>query len=100
MIFFISATPPVTAEKWIKSASTYEAIKRASDVLPHPGGYLFLLCLGFFILLLCLEVDPWLALIGALAYGLSTYFLSIIQAGHNSKANALAICQHLLVVLC
>jgi hypothetical protein len=57
--------------------------------LPHPGGYLFLLCLGFFILLLCLEVDPWLALIGALAYGLSTYFLSIIQAGHNSKANAL-----------
>jgi len=57
--------------------------------LPHPGGYLFLLCLGFFILLLCLEVDPWLALIGAIAYGLSTYFLSIIQAGHNSKANAL-----------
>lgn len=57
--------------------------------LPHPGGYLFLLCLGFFILLLCLEVDPWLALVGAIAYGLSTYFLSIIQAGHNSKANAL-----------
>ncbi|MCU0359683.1 MAG: hypothetical protein MUF75_03020 [Bacteroidia bacterium] len=57
--------------------------------LPHPGAYLFLLCLGFFILLLCFEVDPWLALIGALAYGLSTYFLSIIQAGHNSKANAL-----------
>ncbi len=57
--------------------------------LPRPGAYLFLLCLGFFILLLCFEVDPWLALIGALAYGLSTYFLSIIQAGHNSKANAL-----------
>ncbi len=57
--------------------------------LPHPGGYLFLYCLGFFILLLCLEVDPWLALIGAIAYALSTYFLSIIQAGHNSKANAL-----------
>ncbi len=57
--------------------------------LPRPGAYLFLLCLGFFILLLCFEVDPWLALVGALAYGLSTYFLSIIQAGHNSKANAL-----------
>lgn len=57
--------------------------------LPHPGGYLFLCCLGFFILLLCLEVDVWLALVGGLAYGLSTYFLSIIQAGHNSKANAL-----------
>ncbi|MEI6022086.1 MAG: hypothetical protein WCR21_13245, partial [Bacteroidota bacterium] len=57
--------------------------------LPHPGGYLFLCCLGFFILLLCLDVNVWLATIGGLAYGLSTYFLSIIQAGHNSKANAL-----------
>jgi len=57
--------------------------------LPHPGGYLFLYCLGFFILLLCLDVMPWLALIGGIAYGLSSYFLIIIEAGHNSKANAL-----------
>ncbi len=57
--------------------------------LPHPGGYLFLYCLGFFILLLCLDVMPWLALVGGLAYGLSSYFLIIIEAGHNSKANAL-----------
>lgn len=57
--------------------------------LPLPGGYLFLYFLGFFILLLCLEVNPWLALVGAIAYGLSSYFLIIIQAGHNSKANAL-----------
>lgn len=28
-------------------------------------------------------------MVGALAYGLSSYFLIIIQAGHNSKANAL-----------
>ncbi|MBK9284835.1 MAG: YfhO family protein [Sphingobacteriaceae bacterium] len=57
--------------------------------LPHPGGYLFLYFLGFFILLLCFEVNPWLAIAGALAYGLSSYFLIIIEAGHNSKANAL-----------
>lgn len=57
--------------------------------LPHPGGYLFLYCLGFFILLLCLDVAPWLALVGGIAYGLSSYFLIIIEAGHNSKANAL-----------
>jgi len=57
--------------------------------LPHPGGYLFLYCLGFFILLLCLEVNVWLALIGAIAYALGSYFLIIIEAGHNSKANAL-----------
>lgn len=64
--------------------------------LPHPGGYLFLYCLGFFILLLCLEVSPWLALIGGLAYGLSSYFLIIIEAGHNSKANALGYLPALL----
>ncbi len=57
--------------------------------LPHPSGYMFLYFLGFFILLLCLKVDPWLSVIGALAYGLSSYFLIIIEAGHNSKANAL-----------
>jgi hypothetical protein len=57
--------------------------------LPHPGGYLFLYFLGFFILLLCFEVNVWLAIVGALAYGLSSYFLIIIEAGHNSKANAL-----------
>ncbi len=57
--------------------------------LPHPGGYLFLYFLGFYILLLCLRIDPWLSLVGALAYGLSSYFLIIIEAGHNSKANAL-----------
>src|ERR1043165_3039278 len=57
--------------------------------LPHPGNYLFLYCLGFFILLLCLDVNPWLALIGGLAYAFSSYFLIVIEAGHNSKANAL-----------
>jgi hypothetical protein len=64
--------------------------------LPHPGRYLFLYCLGFFILLLCLEVNVWLALIGGIAYGLSSYFLIIIEAGHNSKANALGYLPALL----
>ncbi|MDO8999143.1 MAG: YfhO family protein [Bacteroidota bacterium] len=64
--------------------------------IPLPAGYLFLYCLGFFILLLCLDVNPWLALIGGLAYGLSSYFLIILEAGHNSKANALGYLPALL----
>lgn len=64
--------------------------------LPHPSGYMFLYFLGFFILLLCLKIEPWLALVGALAYGLSSYFLIIIEAGHNSKANALGYLPALL----
>lgn len=57
--------------------------------LPHPSGYIFLCFVGFFILLLCLDVEPWLALAGSLAYGLSTYFIVALGAGHNSKINAL-----------
>jgi hypothetical protein len=57
--------------------------------LPHPSGYIFLCFIGFFILLLCLEIDPWLAIVGALAFGFSSYFFIIIEAGHNSKANAI-----------
>ncbi len=34
---------------------------------------------------------PWhIAVFGALAYGLSTYLLIILQVGHNTKAQALA----------
>jgi hypothetical protein len=64
--------------------------------LPHPSGYIFLCFIGFFILLLCLEIDPWLAIVGALAYGFSSYFFIIIEAGHNSKANAIGYLAPLL----
>jgi hypothetical protein len=64
--------------------------------IPLPAGYLFLYFLGFFILLLCLDVNPWLALVGSIGYGLSSYFLIILEAGHNSKANALGYLPALL----
>ena len=57
--------------------------------LPHPSGTIFMGFLGFFILLLCLEINPWLALVGSLAYGFSSYFFIILEVGHNSKANAM-----------
>ena len=57
--------------------------------LIHPSGYLFLYGFGFFILLIVLRVPYLLAISGALAYALSSYFLIIIEAGHNSKANAI-----------
>jgi len=58
--------------------------------LPHPINYLFLYMIGFYILLLCMKVDPWLALAGSIAYGFSSYFFIIMGAGHNSKAVAVA----------
>ncbi|MDR2037237.1 MAG: YfhO family protein [Bacteroidales bacterium] len=58
--------------------------------LPSPVSVLFMAFLGFYIMLLCFKVDPWLSIAGAFAYGLSSYFLIIIGAGHNTKMWALA----------
>lgn len=57
--------------------------------LPHPSGYLFLYGISFFILMLVLRVPYLLGISAAVAYALSSYFLIIIEAGHNSKANAI-----------
>lgn len=57
--------------------------------LPRPASFLFLYLLGMFVLLQCLRVDSWLSLVGAVAFGFSSYFFIILEAGHNSKANAI-----------
>lgn len=56
----------------------------------RPASFIFLLMLGFFISLICFGVDPWLSIVGALAYAFSTYFVIIIEAGHITKTLALA----------
>ena len=58
--------------------------------LPRPADYLFLYFLGFFILLYVLKVEWKLAIVGALAFGFSTYYIVIFGAGHNAKAHAIA----------
>ena len=57
--------------------------------LPRPADYLFLYFIGFYILLCCMKVDYRLAIIGALAFGFSTYLIIIFGAGHNAKAHAM-----------
>ena len=52
-------------------------------------GIIFAYFFGFFLMLRCFKVNPWLSIIGGLAIGLSTYFFLIIPAGHVTKAVAL-----------
>jgi hypothetical protein len=47
---------------------------------------IFLYLLSFFILLLVLEISPWLAIAGAIAFGFTSYNFIIIVAGHVNKA--------------
>lgn len=58
--------------------------------LTPPANMLFLLLLGFYILLLSFKIDPYLGIAGAIAFALSSYFLIVIGAGHNTKVVAIA----------
>jgi len=58
--------------------------------LPRPADYVFLYLLSFFLLLIALNAEWKLAILGALAFGFSTYLIIIFGAGHNAKAHAIA----------
>lgn len=58
--------------------------------LPSPANLIFMMMVGFLILLLAMRMKWYLALIGAIAYGFSSYFVIIIGAGHIWKFVTLA----------
>ena len=57
--------------------------------LPAPSNLLFMMMFGFLIMCYCWKLRWWYGLIGALAWGLSSYFVIIIGAGHIWKFVAL-----------
>lgn len=58
--------------------------------LPRPVGENFIAFVTFYIMLLTFGVRPYLAIGGAMAFGLSTFFMVSIQAGHMWKIRAIA----------
>ena len=58
--------------------------------LPRPSSIFFKSMLCFYLLLLVFRVRPYLAIAGALAYGLSTFAVISLGAGHNWKVEAMA----------
>lgn len=70
-----------------------QAIKHTIGEVIHfvdePMSLLFFAMAAMWIALLMMGINPWIGIIGALAYGLSTYFLLIIDAGHITKMRAL-----------
>ena len=68
-------------------------IKQTADhlyFLGQPAAWIFIAMAGFYLMLLMFGTDPWLAIVGGLGYGLSSYFIIIIGAGHITKMMALA----------
>ncbi len=62
-----------------------------NSVFPDVSSLVFLHFLGFYVLLLCLGISHWLAIAGAVAFGLSSFTLISIEAGHNTKVQAMAL---------
>lgn len=77
----------------ISMLQPYNVIKYVEQVLsifPNTVFNLILYLLGFYILLLAFRVNPWLAIVGAIAFSFASYNFIIIVAGHNSKAISIA----------
>ncbi len=55
----------------------------------RPVVHIFLYMFGFYILLLLFGINPWLSIIGGIAYGFSSYLFIILEPGHITKAIAL-----------
>ena len=59
--------------------------------LPHPVRIIFVSMVSFYIMLLCFKVRPYLAIIGAVTFALSSYNIIGITAGHNARISAVSL---------
>ncbi len=53
--------------------------------LPSEAAYVFMMLLGFYILLRAFDFRSWLAVLGAVLWAFSSYFFIIVAAGHIWK---------------
>jgi hypothetical protein len=58
--------------------------------LPQPINFFFLACICFYFLCIVLRINPWLAILGGIAYAYSTYDPVIIMVGHVTKMATMA----------
>ncbi len=81
-----SGMPSYQISPFYKAAPVQYQLRDAFNLwLPSPANFLFGYMLGFFLLLIALRVNPYISIIGAIAYAFSSYFIIIIGAGHIWK---------------
>jgi len=59
--------------------------------LPDPANFFFLGCICFYILAMALRVNPYVGIIGALAYAYTTYNPAALAVGHETKIQAIEV---------
>lgn len=65
-------------------------------------GLVFLYLIGFYIFLVAMGCNPWLAILGSFAYAFASYNFIIIEAGHVNKGLVMATIAPIIggVILC
>lgn len=84
--FQISGNTPANVLRGKLESITHFGFKEDLGSIGILIAYLF----GFFFMLRCFKVNPWLSIIGAFALTLSSYYMLILPAGHMTKASAIA----------
>lgn len=64
--------------------------------LPKPMQFFFLACICFYILCITLRINPYVGILGALAFGYATYNPVIVAVGHETKMWSIAYMPALL----
>lgn len=53
--------------------------------MSRPIGYFLAMMISYYLLLVAMGVNPWLSIIGSIAYSFATYNMALFQAGHTNK---------------
>ncbi len=64
--------------------------KLTTKLLPHPVYNVFLAMVCFFILMMVLRINIWVAIAGSVSFGFASNSFILLEAGHNSQVHAIA----------
>jgi hypothetical protein len=74
-----------------QAGNSLKGLEKASRLwIDAPIGRFFIAMLGFYILMMCLGVNPWVAIIGSVAFGFATNNFILYEAGHVTKLRAIS----------
>src|SRR6202012_4038950 len=87
-----SGMPGYTISIDAQTPLNYSYLERALSLgLPQPINFFFLACVCFYILMAVLRVNPWVAVLAALAYAYCSYDAVIIVTGYVTKMQAIGL---------
>lgn len=82
--------PSYTIKGQFPNSWTSKVSSTISYILPDPINYVFLLLGCFYIAMAAMGYKPIISVLGAIAFGFSSYSLISLEAGHASKVLAIA----------